>query len=484
MERECVERIGRDNFPIARIPGLYVSHRGDKTLVVSPDTASWAVIPGAHYQILEQIEHPLFFYELVNRNPGMDPSLLQNLVDNFFAHGMLELNWKRHFPHPDVMWRPVDEYPAYPRDFYFHMTDACNFRCTYCYAQAETRGRNMNLEMMKVIVEKIFRDIPHESISFVFHGGEPLLLKKTIFEATLFIEKMCERYNKRCNYAIQTNGALIDDEVIEYAKRFKVDMGVTLDGPPHIHDEFRVYPDGRGTFNDVWEASQKAIREGVGLGYICIVHKPENYLRSYEFFVPRGHFSFNVRYSFAVGRASKSYEFTLEKGREMAMGILRMLDMAMDFHKTTGIPMRINDLDAMIRSLVSKKRDYMCLRSPCGIGRSILAFAPEGDIYPCEEMSAYKELSCGNVKDPRPLTEIIDTSEVLNTFRERRVDKIPKCRECPWRRFCMGRCTHRTIHYFGDHMREDPSCTFFSTLFEELMWKISEDKTVLDFAGT
>lgn len=482
MEREHCERIGKDNVPVARTPGLYVSHRGDRTLVLAPDAASWAVIPGSQYRILEQLEHPLFFNEIVEKNPGMDSLFLYNLLENFYNHGMIEMNWKKKFPPPEIMWRPVDDYPVYPRDFYFHMTDACNFRCRYCYADADTKGRSIRLETMKFIMEKIFRDIPDESISFVFHGGEPLLLKKTIIEATRFAEKVSPRYNKRCNYSIQTNGALIDQEVIEYAKRYNVEIGVTLDGPREIHDEFRVYPDGSGTFKDVWEASQRAIRAGVGLGYICIVHKPENYMRSYEFFLARGIFSFNLRYSFAVGRALKSYEFTLEKGTEMAHGILKMLDVAVEFYKRTGIKLRINDVDSMMKSLVSKKRNYMCLRSPCGIGRSIISFGPDGEMYPCEEMSAYRDLSCGSIKDPRPLTEIIDTSEMLKKLRTRRVESIPRCKDCPWRRFCMGRCTHKTIHYFDDYMREDPSCSFFSTLFEELMWKISDDKTILTLA--
>lgn len=474
--------VSGDNHAVSKAPGLYVNQRGDKTLVVEPDSASWAVIPNRQYKILENLEKPMFFQEIIDKNPGFSVDELRSLIEKFHTHGMVEVNWRKYFPGPQIMWKPLDSHPVYPMDFYFHTTDACNFRCKYCYAAAGGHGRTMSLDIMKLIIEKIFRDIPGSSIAFVFHGGEPLLLKDTIFRATEFAERTAVRYNKHSFYSMQTNGSLIDDAVIEYAKRHRVEIGVTLDGAPEIHDANRIYPDGRGTFNDVWQASERARSLGVGLGYICIVHRPEDYLRSYEFFVSRGIFSFNLRYSFAVGRAKQEYEFTLEKGKEMAMGLLSMLDVAMDFNRRTGIKVRMNDLDVMIRYLISKKRDYMCMRSPCGIGRSILSFGPDGEIYPCEEMSPYSELSCGNIKDPRPLTEIIDTSDVLNRFRERRIENIPKCSKCPWRRFCMGRCTHKTYHYFGDFMREDPSCTFFSTLFEELMWKISENKAVLEFA--
>jgi uncharacterized protein len=478
-QRQCRRE---ENFPISRAPGLHVSHRGSKTLIVEPGSASWAIMPREHYAILESLERPLFLQELMAKNPGMDSAFLNRLIHQFHSHGMAELNWKRFYPPEEIMWRPLDDYPVYPRDFYFHTTDACNFRCTYCYAEAGGHGRTMSLETMKAIMERVFREIPHESVSFVFHGGEPLLLKKTLFAATEWAEMTARRYNKRAFFAMQTNGALIDDDVIAWAKRFKVDIGVTLDGPPEIHDASRIYPDGRGTFRDVWDASQKALREKVWLGYLCIVHRPENYLKSYEFFVSRGIFSFNMRYSFAVGRAAKSYQFTLEKGRDMAFGALEVLDRAVEFYKRTGIALRINDLDTLLRNLTSKKRDYMCMRSPCGIGRSILAFGPDGELYPCEEMSPYPELSCGTIRDRRPLTEIIDSSAMLLKLRERRVECITKCRDCTWRRFCMGRCTHKTIHYFGDAMHEDPSCLFFSTLFEELAWRIDSDRAILALA--
>lgn len=471
-----------DNHPVSKIQGLYVMQKKGKNLVIDPDSASWAVITDRQYKVLEDLEKPLFFRELLALNPDMEPLSLKKLIDNFYSHGMVEVNWRRYYPGADIMWKPLDGHPVYPVDFYFHTTDACNFRCKYCYAAAGGHGRTMTLDMMKTIIEKVFRDIPGESIAFVFHGGEPLLLKDTIFRATDFIEKTASRYNKHFSCSIQTNGSLIDDTVIEYAKRYGVGIGVTLDGPPEIHDANRIYPDGRGTFKDVWNASENAKRRGVGLGYICIIHQPQDYLRAFEFFVSRGIFSFNLRYSFAVGRAKEEYEFTLDKGKEMAMGLLSMLDVAMDFKRKTGIKVIMNDLDVMIRYLLSKKRDYMCMRSPCGIGRSILSFGPDGELYPCEEMSPYRELSCGSIMDSRLLTEIIDASEVLNRLRQRRVESIPKCRDCPWRRFCMGRCTHKTYHYFGDFMREDPSCTFFSTLFEELMWRIDDNKEILAFA--
>jgi radical SAM protein with 4Fe4S-binding SPASM domain len=486
-----------EDYPVSLVPGLYTAERGDRVLVVSPATASWAVIPREQAAVLELLrERPLFFGELCDRVsalpegelcgrlPTSAESELAQLLDRFYEHGIVNLNWKSFFPPEQVMWAPLDDPPIYPYDIYFHTTERCNFRCRYCYASATGRGRKMTLRLMKTIIDRVLDELPHRAFNLQFHGGEPLLSFREIAEFSEYASRRAESCGKRIFFAVQSNGALIDDKVIAWAKEHQVDFGVTLDGPPNIHDEARVYPDGRGTWEDVWTATQRALREGVGLGYICIVRRPEDYLRDYEFFVSRGIFSFNIRFSFAVGRAAEEYSFEDELPRRMASGALDMLDDAAGFVRRTGVPVRIHDLNMMLGALLSKRRDYICMRSPCGIGRSIISFGPGGDIFPCEEMSAYPVLAMGNIRDRRPLTEIIDQSPLLAKLRARRVESIVRCRECPWRRFCLGRCTHKTWHAFGgDHMREDPSCAFFAALFEELMWRLDENPALRALAS-
>jgi uncharacterized protein len=474
----------RHDYPVTLVPGLYTAFRDERALVISPATASWAVIPRSRYAILEMLrDRPLFFSELQERLPSLSQDDLTHILDRLYEHGMVQLNWKSFFPPEHIMWAPLDDAPVYPFDIYFHTTERCNFRCRYCYASATGRGRKMTLGLMKTVIDRVLTELPHRAINLQFHGGEPLLLMKEIAVLCAYARRRAEALGKRIFFAVQSNGALIDEDVIAFAKEFQVDFGVTLDGPREIHDEARIYPDGRGTWNDVWNATQRAIHEGVGLGYICIVRRPEDYMHDYEFFVSRGIFSFNIRFSFAVGRAVGEYAFDDDLPRRMARGALEMLDAAAGFVRRTGVTLRIHDLNMMLGALVTKKRDYTCMRSPCGIGRSIISFGPGGEIFPCEEMSAYPNLSMGNISDRRPLTEIIDTSPLLAKMRSRRVESIARCRECPWRRFCLGRCTHKAWHAFGgDHMREDPSCAFFATLFEELTWRLDENPTYRSLA--
>ena len=160
-----------------------------------------------------------------------------------------------------------------------------------------------------------------------------------------------------------------------------------------------------------------------------------------------------------------------------------MVDLALQFNRHSQTKLSICDLNFYIRALMGKKRDYMCLRSPCGVGRCLLAFGCKGEIYPCEEMSASGDFVCGNLDDRTSLTEMIDTSPVITSLRRRRVENLQSCRICPWRYFCGGGCLNKAYQYFGDIMREDPFCSFYQVIFEELMWKMDEDSSLATLSG-
>lgn len=468
-----------DDFVIAATKGLYLERREDRVLIVDPDSASWAILPEMYGMYLDKMEDPLFFSQLCILNPEHSPDFYREMVEKMHHHGFITIDGRGYFPSPEIMWKPLDDYPVYPRSFYFHTTDACNLRCTYCYAKAEGEGKNMSVQTACTIIDRILQDIPDDYVYIEFHGGEPLLLKDHIYEIVRYGEKKSRSMGKRIDFSIQTNGVLLDREMVEFAKSRNMKIGVSIDGPPELHNRFRKDPKGKGSFESVWKSVTEAEKQGFHCGFIGVAHEPGDYLRAYEFLVSRGIMSFKLNYSAALGRASDTLEFGESRGRDMAMGCLEMLDVASQFNRESPVKVKIHDMNFYIAALLTKKREYMCLRSPCGVGRSIIAFGTEGEIFPCEEMSTYPEFKCGDISSGIPLTELIDNSEAIQKLRGRCVEKIPRCSECPWRRFCAGKCLHKAYHTYQEIQREDPMCSFYATIFPELMWRINEDPGML-----
>ncbi|MDQ7825552.1 MAG: radical SAM protein [Candidatus Eremiobacteraeota bacterium] len=471
-----------EDYVLERRPGLSLSRRGEKVLIIDPDSASWAVLPRRLEEYLGQMLDPLKFSLFCAFNPSMEPRRLRSIVDSMYRHGFITLDGRSFFPPPSVMWRPPDDEPVYPRSFYLHMTDACNFRCTYCYARAEGHGSSLRRETAFAILERIIREIPYDSLYVEFHGGEPLLYRDDIYAIVEYGERRALHAGKMLNFSLQTNGSLFDGEFISFAAAHHLKVGVSIDGPPALHDRFRRYPGGRGTFSDVWENVKRAEALGLHCGIIGVVHDPEDYLEAYEFLVSSGVLSFKLNYSSALGRGRDICPVDEERGRAMARGALAMLRAAAIFNSQGPLRVKIHDFNLYLAALLSKKREYMCLRSPCGAGRSILAFGTGGEIYPCEEMSTYPEFACGTVWSPVPLTAMIDNSAALAKLRARRVEGLEKCRDCPFRRLCSGKCPHKAFHSHGTVMREDPMCSFYRHLFEELMWAIDSTPAIKSLA--
>lgn len=106
---------------------------------------------------------------------------------------------------------------------------ACNIACTYCYEHPMRDAGNFgnkgyDLEAMK-------RGLAAEGKDFTLHGGEPLLMP--IEDLEEIWRWGLARYGKN---GIQTNGALITDEHIRLFRAYKVQVGISMDGPDALND--------------------------------------------------------------------------------------------------------------------------------------------------------------------------------------------------------------------------------------------------------
>lgn len=92
-----------------------------------------------------------------------------------------------------------------------------------------------------------------ERVSVLLHGGEPLLAGPERFRA--FIEKIRTAMTvvPTCNveFAMQTNGTLLDQEWLELLAELEVSFGISLDGDRTANDRFRLDHNGRSTFDRV-----------------------------------------------------------------------------------------------------------------------------------------------------------------------------------------------------------------------------------------
>ena len=131
----------------------------------------------------------------------------------------------------------------------------CNLTCDYCfYLDKAVLYPNGPSLMPDAVLERMlgsYLSLPFDSFSVAFQGGEPLLAGLPFFRKANDLAKRFLPAGRRLSLAIQTNATLMTRE----AARFFADegwlVGVSVDGPAHVHDAHRRTPDGHGTHTDV-----------------------------------------------------------------------------------------------------------------------------------------------------------------------------------------------------------------------------------------
>jgi uncharacterized protein len=143
-------------------------------------------------------------------------------------------------------------------------TEACNFRCTYCYETfAHGRMRAPVVNGIKRLIHRRIGDL--RALQIGWFGGEPLLAIDIIDDVMLWVQGLATFHpGVRVTSSMSTNGYTLTQPHL----RRLLDLGVrgfqvSLDGPAECHDRTRVKANGGGTFERIW-SNLLAAREVAG----------------------------------------------------------------------------------------------------------------------------------------------------------------------------------------------------------------------------
>jgi len=96
-----------------------------------------------------------------------------------------------------------------------------------------------------------YLSLPFDSFSVAFQGGEPLLAGLPFYKRANDLAKRLLPPGRRLTLSIQTNATLMTPEAASFFSGEGWLVGVSVDGPPEVHDAHRVTSDGCGTHADV-----------------------------------------------------------------------------------------------------------------------------------------------------------------------------------------------------------------------------------------
>lgn len=135
-------------------------------------------------------------------------------------------------------------------DFVFIVTDACNFRCTYCPQKKERKF--IDSELIRKTADFIYPFLSDAPV-FGFYGGEPLLCFDKIRDTVSYIEHK-NQSQKKIRFSITTNGSLLNKKILEFLHLNRFSVILSFDG--YANDISRKRGDFERMVNNIREIGQ------------------------------------------------------------------------------------------------------------------------------------------------------------------------------------------------------------------------------------
>ncbi len=353
----------------------------------------------------------------------------------------------------------ADEYPApYPlpdgldqvlpeRPPAFHIMTKpvgalCNLGCRYCfylrkedlYAGERGPARRMSDAVLESYVRQYLESQQVPEVHFAWQGGEPTLLGVDFFRRAVELQKQYRRPGTVVHNAFQTNGTLLDEEWCEFLRDHHFLIGISVDGPPAIHDHYRVNKGGRGTSEQVLRGLRLMQQYEVQHNLLCVVNRynADHPLEVYRYFrdeLDETFYQFIPAIEFLPGGGVTPWTVRPEQHGEFLCAIF-------DEWVRHDVGQRyVQIFDVALRAWCGLEPGLCVFSRHCG---TAMALEHNGDLYSCDHyVTPYNKL--GNILQ-EPLVELV-SSPFQRKFGRDKTDALPtQCRECEVQFVCHGAC--------------------------------------------
>lgn len=326
----------------------------------------------------------------------------------------------------------------------------CNLDCHYCFYLKKEQlypGSRfiMSDEVMESYVRQTIASQPMDSTVIAWQGGEPTLMGLDFFRRVMEVEKKYLKPGQVIENTIQTNGTLLNDEWCRFLHDNNFLVGISVDGPAHLHDVYRKDKRDRPTFEKVIRGVRLLQEHKVEHNILCTVNNVNSRypLEVYTFFRDE----LGARYIQLIPIVERDNERGDQEGDLVTDRTVppdeygRFLTAIFDewVRRDVGSTY-VTFFDAVLASYVYGRSTLCVLRPVCG---DAVALEHNGDLYSCDHF-VEPRYRLGNIVKT-PLTDLA-ASEPQRSFGLAKSATLPRmCRACKWLFTCHGECPKNRV---------------------------------------
>jgi uncharacterized protein len=354
-------------------------------------------------------------------------------------------------------------------------TRLCNLRCAYCHDWRAGRDQSMSFPVMARLIATALRDPEHDAIDFIWHGGETTLLPQAFYEKAMYVQSRFRRPGQVICNSIQTNGTRLTPAWARFLRANRFSVGVSIDGPPEVHDRVRRYASGRPSSADVARGIRLLREYGVPFSVLMVIDAEALALgpdRVFDFFLEH-----DIK-NYAVLAAKPDNDPDAPPGTpathytdpaRMAAFLTRLYDRWLE-HGDPDI--QIRELDGIRRRLTGARAGFCTLAGGC-LGKYYL-IEPNGDVAHCDLFLGDARYTLGNIlthdfaalRGGAPL-------RALQAENERALDAM---RACPDFALCNGWCPHERYLSARHNPMHEAGCCGLRDLIAHIRRRIPEER--------
>lgn len=291
------------------------------------------------------------------------------------------------------------------------LTENCNLNCLYCY-EHKKNSKRMSFDTAKQIIDQnLPNDAVEEPIIIEVFGGEVFANFSLLKEIYDYVQNNYSYLN--IMYETTTNGTLVHGEIQEWLRERKEQffIALSLDGTREMHDQNRVFPDGKGSFDkidiDFFAKTWPGCPAKMTISEKTLPHFFDGilYLES---------MGFKCDATLAVG-----IDWDFEKNSPI---LIRELEKLIDYYIENEEKPLCTILNMDLRLIFTPiDNDYRF----CGAGLDMTCYDTAGNEYPCQ---GFAPVSIG------------DKAMEYRGYNEKnfRFTESNMCRRCRWVRLCSN----------------------------------------------
>jgi uncharacterized protein len=325
----------------------------------------------------------------------------------------------------------------------------CNLACSYCFfLDKELLYPNSKFRMTDEVLENYIRQLieSHRTseVTVAWQGGEPTLMGVDFYRKAIQYQEKYRKPGMTFENTMQTNGTLLDDEWCEFLKENNYLIGISIDGPQHLHDAHRVDKGSQGTFHNVMRGLRLLQKHEVEYNVLVTVNGLNaDYPREIYRFLRDEVGTKWIQFIPIVERVNPDGYNVYQKGNTVTERSVRpeqfgrfLIQVFDEWIRDDVGEMFVQTFEAAARNWMGLGSSGMCVfEETCGLG---LAIEHNGDLYSCDHF-VEPDYMLGNIKDEHMLQMVV--SEEQTRFGQDKLDSLPQyCLDCDVRFACHGEC--------------------------------------------